>query len=66
MSKRKFAKRIAFILLITGTTGLLVNEFICDWGGVAAVIFAIFNIAGLVTLALFGVHPVRTGPWNDV
>jgi len=66
MSKRKFAKRSAFILLITGTAGLLVNEFIFDWGGVATVVFAIFNIAGLVTLALFGVHSVRTGPGNDI
>ena len=66
MSKRKFAKRSAFILLIIGTAGLLVNEFIFDWGGVATVVFAIFNIAGLVILALFGVHHVRTGPGNEI
>ena len=64
MSKRKFAKRSAFILLIIGTAGLLINEFVFDWGGVATVVFAIFNIAGLVIL--FGMRPVRTGPGNEI
>ena len=64
MPKRKFAKRSAFILLIIGTAGLLINEFIFDWGGAATVVFAIFNIAGLVIL--FGMHRVRTGPGNEI
>ncbi len=64
MSKRKFAKRSAFILLIIGTVGLLINEFIFDWGRVATVVFAIFNIAGLVIL--FGTHLLRTGPGNKI
>ncbi len=64
MSKRKFAKRSAFILLIIGTAGLLINEFVFDWGEVATVVFAIFNIAGLVIL--FGTHRVRTGPGNEI
>jgi len=59
MSKRKFAKRSAFILLIIGTAGLLINEFVFDWGRVATVVFAIFNIAGLVIL--FGMRLLRTG-----
>ncbi|MFC1955814.1 hypothetical protein ACFLWZ_04720 [Chloroflexota bacterium] len=42
---------IAFILLIIGTVGLLLNELILDWGTVAVIIFAICNLVGLVTLA---------------
>jgi len=53
MSKRKFSKRSAFILLIIGTAGLLINEFIFDW-----------DIAGLVIL--FGMHHLRTGPGNEM
>jgi len=64
MPKRKFAKRSAFILLIIGTAGLLINEFIFDWGGAATVVFAIFNIAGLVLL--FGMRLLRTGPGNEI
>ena len=64
MSKRKFSKRSAFILLIIGTAGLLINEFIFDWGRVATVVFAIFNITGLVIL--FGMHLLRTGPGNKI
>ena len=49
---REVAKLIAFILLIIGTIGLLVNEFVTDWGRVVALIFAVFNCIGLVTLAI--------------
>ena len=45
-------KVTAFILLIIGTVGLLVNEFVTDWGGVVTLIFAVFNCIGLVTLAV--------------
>jgi len=41
---------IAFILLIIGTAGLLINEFIFDWGGVATIIFAAMNVIGLIFL----------------
>jgi hypothetical protein len=46
----------AFILLIIGTIGLLVNEFVADWGRAPTLIFAIFNCIGLVILgvAYFG------------
>jgi len=43
---------IAFILILIGTIGLLVNEFFLDWGSVAVIIFAILNIIGLVFLGL--------------
>ncbi|MFC2017157.1 hypothetical protein ACFLUD_01935 [Chloroflexota bacterium] len=45
-------KLIAFILLIIGTIGLLLNEFLFDWGTVVTIIFAACNLIGLVTLAI--------------
>ena len=44
-------KLIAFILLIIGTVGLLLNELAFDWGRVPSIIFAVLNLIGLVTLA---------------
>ena len=44
-------KLSAFILLIIGTLGLLINEFAFDWGRVATIIFAILNFIGLAILA---------------
>lgn len=52
MSMRKITKLSAFILLIIGTTGLLINEFVFDWGRVATLSFAAVNIVGLTILAL--------------
>jgi len=48
---RRVAELSAFILLIVGTIGLLVNEFVFDWGRVATLSFAAINIVGLVILA---------------
>ena len=42
---------IAFILLIIGTIGLLLNELVFDWGRVATLIFAVSNLIGFATLA---------------
>ena len=42
---------IAFILLIIGTIGLLVNELIFEWGRCATLTFAIINFVGLTSLA---------------
>ena len=44
-------KLVGFILIVIGTIGLLVNEFVLDWGRAATLIFAIFNCVGLATLA---------------
>ena len=41
----------AFILLIIGTIGHLINEFIFDWGSLATVRFTILNVAGITILA---------------
>lgn len=51
MSMRRVAELSAFILLIVGTIGLVVNEFVFDWGRVATLSFAAINIVGLVILA---------------
>ena len=51
MSMMKVTKLSVFVLLIVGTTGLLINEFVFDWGRVATLSFAAINIVGLVILA---------------
>jgi len=48
---REAAKLIAFILLIIGTIGLLVNEFVTGWGRGVTITFACLNVLGLVLLA---------------
>jgi hypothetical protein len=47
-----------FVLLVIGTLGLLVSEFIFDWGTVATLVFASANVMGL--LALGFTHWTRT------
>ena len=44
-------KLSAFILLSIGTLGLIINEFIFDWGRIASLTFASINVIGLATLA---------------
>ena len=41
---------IAFLLLIIGTLGLLVNEFAFAWGRPATLVLAAANVVGLVAL----------------
>jgi len=48
---KEAAKLIAFILLIIGTLGLIINEFIFDWGSTATITFAAVNIVGFAILA---------------
>ena len=45
-------KLTAFVLLMIGTIGLLVNEFVADWGRAATLTFAIFNCTGLAGIAV--------------
>ena len=42
----------AFVLLMIGTIGLLVNEFVAEGGRAATLTFAAFNCAGLAILAV--------------
>jgi hypothetical protein len=48
---KEVAKTIAFILLIIGTIGLILNEFVADWDRSATITFACLNFVGLVVLA---------------
>ena len=43
-------KLSGFVLLIIGTLGLLVNEFVFDWGSLATVTFAVVNVVGFALL----------------
>ena len=48
---RNFIKITAFILIIVGTAGLLLNEFVWDGGTTRTIIFAVVNFVGLVNLS---------------
>ena len=48
---RSFIKITAFILIIIGTIGLLLNEFAWEHSSSRTIIFAVVNFVGLVNLA---------------
>lgn len=41
---------VPFVLLIIGTLGLLLNEFVFEWGQAATLSFATANVIGLLVL----------------
>lgn len=45
-------KLIPFFLLIVGTFGLLMNEFVFNWGTIATLAFALSNVIGLIALVI--------------
>ncbi len=51
MSVKEVVKLSGFILIIIGTLGLLINEFIFDWGSTATITFAAVNVVGFAILA---------------
>ena len=51
MYLRNFIKISAFILIIIGTAGLLLNEFGWEHSSTRTIIFAVVNFVGLVNLA---------------
>jgi hypothetical protein len=51
MNLRNFLRTTAFILIIVGTGGLLLNEFVWDGGTTRTIIFAVVDLVGLVNLA---------------
>jgi len=55
---RNLLKITGFILIAVGTICLLLNEFIWDSSFSRAIIFAVVNLIGLVSLALahFGIR----------
>ena len=48
---RDFLKITAFILIIIGTAGLLLNEFAWEHSSTRTIIFAVVNFVGLGKLA---------------
>jgi len=48
---RNFLKTTAFILIIIGTIGLLLNEFVWEHSSTRTIIFAVVDFIGLVNLA---------------
>ena len=55
---QNFLKTTAFILIIIGTVGLLLNEFVWEHSSTRTIIFAVVNFVGLVNLgfAHFGMR----------
>jgi hypothetical protein len=51
MTLRNFIKISAFILIIIGTAGLLLNEFVFEHSSTRTIIFAVVDFVGLVNLA---------------
>ena len=51
MNLRYFLRVTAFILIIVGTAGLLLNEFVWEYSTTRTVIFAVVDLVGLVNLA---------------
>ena len=48
---RNFIKIAGFVLIVIGTAGLLMNEFLWAHSSTRTIIFAMVNFAGLVDLA---------------
>ena len=48
---RNFIKTAAFILIIIGLAGLLLNEFVWEHSSARSIVFAIVEVVGLVNLA---------------
>jgi len=51
MKLKSFIKTTAFILIIVGTAGLLLNEFAWEQSTTRTIIFAVVTFVGLVNLA---------------
>ncbi len=47
---KKNVEMVPFLLLLVGTLGLLLNEFLFAWGRATTLAFAIANLIGLVIL----------------
>jgi hypothetical protein len=51
MNLRNFIRTTAFILIIIGTVGLLLNEFVWEGSTTRTIIFGVADLVGLVNLA---------------
>jgi len=47
---REVLKVGGFILIAGGTLGLIINDLVFNWGRVATLTFAVFNLLGLAIL----------------
>jgi hypothetical protein len=58
---RRFLKIATFILIVIGTAGLLLNEFVWEHSADRSIIFAVVDFVGLVDLAFahFGMSQSR-------
>ncbi len=48
---KNFLKITGFALIIVGTVGLLLNEFVLEYSSTRTIIFAVVDFVGLVNLA---------------
>jgi len=48
----KILEMSAILSLVVGTTGLLANMFFLDWGRTATLVFALFNVTGLMDMGI--------------
>ncbi|MCK4369163.1 MAG: hypothetical protein KAV68_05845 [Dehalococcoidales bacterium] len=48
---RNFIKISGFVLIIVGTAGLLLSEFVWEHSSTRTIIFGVVNFVGLVNLA---------------
>ena len=62
MSLRTFIKSSGFILIIVGTVGLLLNEFVWEHSSTRTIILAVVDFVGLCNLAFahFGMTKSNT------
>ena len=60
---REFIKISGFVLIIVGTIGLLLNEFVWNTSSSRTITFAVVDFVGLVNLAFahFGMRQTKTG-----
>jgi len=52
MALKQIIKLSGFVLIFTGTVGLLLNEFILTHSSTLTIIFAVVNLVGFANLAL--------------
>jgi hypothetical protein len=48
----KILEMSAILSLVVGTTGLIANMLFLDWGRTAMMVFAFFNISGLIDMGV--------------
>ena len=57
---RKGIETISFVLLLIGTFGFLVNEFVFKWTTIVTLTFAVANVIGLFALGIAYLSGIAT------